>query len=397
MPQTVRTVRDLVVDIKDTTELMVDLAYSAILYNNEDIAEGVLELESKVLDLLKQIRVVSILAARRVENAEKVSAILQIANAGQKISSAAGDISSLVLRGFNLSKEIINLILHHSEETVVRVKVPEDSEIAGKTLGETRLHTRTGMRVIAIKREFSWIFDPKKDTKIHKGDLLFARGDLYASPRFYEVVTGKAVEIPPEPEDIKLEELDKAVDLLIEMKNLSELAVDLAYSSIIYGNDDIALEVVHLEEIIDNMKFEIEENILKSSSSFTEDLKPLMSIIEIAYCSEQIADAARDISEVLLNRMVVPLIFKEAMRETDEILTIINVSENSPLHGKTLGEAKVETNTGMHVVAVKRGNEWITKPTASTKIFSGDMLVAKGTREGEEELLKLCSTCVRLP
>ncbi len=393
-----RTVKDLLVDIRDTTELMVDLAYSAILYNNEDIAEEVLELESKVLDLLKQIRVVSVLAARRVEDAEKVSSILHIANAGQKISSAAGDISSLVLRGFKLSDEIVNLILYHSEETVVRVRVPEDSEIAGKTLGEVRLHTRTGMRVIAIKRGFSWIFNPDRDTVVYKDDLLFARGDPYAVPRFYEVVTGKAVPMPPEPEDIKIEELDKAVDLLIEMKNLSELAVDLSYSSLLYGNSDIALEVVYLEEIMDNMKFEIEKNVLMCSSHFSEEqLKPLMSIIEIAYCSELIADAARDISEVLLDKMDIPAIFKEAMRETDEVLTLITVSENSPLNGKTLGEARVESNTGMHVVAIKRKNEWITKPTANTKIYSGDLLIAKGTREGEQELLKLCSTPAQLP
>ncbi len=388
-----RTVKDLLVDIKDTTELMVDLAYSAILYDNEDIAEEVLDLEQRVLELVKQIRVVSVLAARRVEEAEKVSSILQIANAGQKIGNAAADISSLVLRGFKLSKEIVALILYHSEETVVKVEVPDDSEIAGKTLGEIRLHTRTGMRVIAIKREFSWIFNPDKDTKVLRGDILFARGDPSAVPKFFEVVTGKKISEPGKPEEIEIEALDKAVDMLVDMKDLSELAVDLAYSSLIYGNEEIALEVVYLEERIDNMKFEIEKLILESSKYFTsENLKPLMAILEIAYCSEQIADAARGISGVLLDKMEIHPIFKEAMRETDEILTIVSVSENSPLNGKTLGEAKVETNTGMHVVAIKRGNEWITKPTASTRIYSGDLLIAKGTREGETELIKLCTT-----
>jgi len=218
-----RTVKDLLVEIKDTTELMVDLAYSAILYNNEDIAEEVLELEGRVLDLLKQIRVVSVLAARRMEEAEKLSSILQIANAGQKISSASADISSLVLRNIRLSEEMVKLMLYHSEETVVKLEVPENSEISGKTLGEVKLHTRTGMRVIAIKRGFSWIFNPDRDTVIYKGDLLFAKGDPAALPRFYEVVAGKKISPPPEPPDIKIEELDRAVDLLIEVKNLSEL------------------------------------------------------------------------------------------------------------------------------------------------------------------------------
>lgn len=393
-----RTVKDLLVEIKDTTELMVDLAYSAILYDNEDIAEEVLELESRVLELLKQIRVVSILAARRVEDAERVSSILQIANAGQKVSSAAGDISSLVLRGLKLSSEIVRLIFYHSEETVVRVEVPETSEIADKTLGESRLHTRTGMRVIAIKRGFSWIFNPDRDTRINRGDLLFARGDPTAIPKFYEVVLGERIELPESPPELEIEELDRAVDDLIEIKNLSELAVDLAYSSLIYGNEDIAMEVTYLEEKIDNMKFKIQQNILQSSRYFADaDLKPLMAILEIAYSSELIADAARDISEILLEKKEIPPIFKEAMRETDEVITIVSVDETSPLNGKTLGEARVETNTGMHVVAIKRGNKWVTKPTAATKIFSGDLLIAKGTREGEEALLKLCSTPAQRP
>ncbi len=391
-----RTVKDLLTEIKDTTELMVDLAYSAILYDNEDIAEEVIELEERVMQLLKQIRIVSILAARRVEEAEKVSSILQIANAGQKISSAAGDISALVLRGYKLSPEIVNLILYHSEETVVKVAVPEDSEIAGKTLGDVHLHTRTGMRVIAIKRGFNWIFNPNRDTKVLKGDLLFARGDPSSIPKFFEVVTGKSVESIKKPEEIELEELDAAVDTLIEMKNLSELAVDLAYSSLLYSNEDIALEVAYLEESIDNMKFEVERLILEAAKTFG-DLKPLIAIIEIAQCSEQIADAAREIANVLLDRMDVPTIFREAMRETDEILVMITVRDDSPINGKTLGEARVETNTGMHVVAIKRGNEWVTKPTATTKILAGDVLIAKGTREGEKELMKLCSKPLQRP
>ncbi|WP_457591853.1 potassium channel family protein [Geoglobus sp.] len=99
-----RTVKDLLVEIKDTTELMVDLAYSAILFDNEDIAEEVLDLEEKTDELLRQLRVVSILAGRRVEEAEMVSSILQIASAAQKIGEAAGDIATLVLRGFKLPK-----------------------------------------------------------------------------------------------------------------------------------------------------------------------------------------------------------------------------------------------------------------------------------------------------
>ena len=391
-----RTVKDLLVEIKDTSELMIDLAYSAILYNNEDIAEEVIDLENRVFDLLKQIRIVSILAARRVDEAESVSSILQIANAAQKMGNAAGDIATLVLKGFKLPKDMVRLILRQSEETIAKARVSENSEIADKTLKETKLHTRTGMRVIAIKRGFEWIFNPDRDVKILKGDILFAIGDISSLPKFYEIVTGEKFVVEEGELELDFEDLDKAVDTLIEMKNLSELAVDLGYSSLLYNNEDIAQESVYLEEKIDNMKFDLLHWTLNSSKHFSsyESLKPLIAIMEIAYSSEYIADSAREIAEIILKKMDIHPIFIEAMRETDEIITIVEVSEQSNLDGKTLGEAKVESNTGMHVVAIKRGNKWITKPTASTKIFSGDLLIAKGSREGEKLLKELCSATV---
>ncbi len=387
-----RTVKDLLVEIKDTSELMIDLAYSAILFDNEDIAEEVIDLEDRMFDLLRQIRIVSILAARRVDEAEAVSTILQIADAVQKMGNAAGDIAMLVLRGFKLPRDMVRIILRHSEETVTKAKVSEDSEIVNRTLGDVRLHTRTGMRVIAIKRGVEWVFNPDRNTKILKGDVLFARGDITGIPKFFELVTCKPKQIEEEVGEIAIEDLDRAVDILIEMKNLSELAVDLSYSSLLYYNEDIAQEAVYLEEKIDDMRYELQHWVLSSSRHFTsEDMKPLIALLDLSYASETIADSAREIAEIVLQKMEIHPIFKEAMRETDEIIKIVEVTEKSNLDGKTLGEAKVETNTGMHVVAIKRGNKWITRPTASTQIFSGDLLIAKGTREGEKILEKMCA------
>ncbi len=386
-----RTVKDLLVEIKDTSEVIVDLAYSAILFDIEDIAEEVLELENKINDLLKQIRIVSILAARSVDEAESVSTILQIANASQKMCQAAGDIAELVLRGMKLSAEMVRIALMKSEETVVKARVSEDSEIAGKTLAEVRLHTVTGMKVIAIKRGYEWIFDPEKDTRILKGDVLFAKGDVSGVPKFFKLVTGREKKIEDfEPE---LEEnLEKAVELLVEMKNLSELAVDLSYLSLLYRNEEIAQEVSYIEEKVDNMKYEVQLLVLRSLRDRPdEELRTLLAVLELAHASEYIADSAKEIAQIIVEGMEIHPIFLEAMREADEIITMIEVAENSSLDGKTLGEAKVETNTGMHVIAVKRGNRWITNPTANTRIMAGDMLVVKGTREGEKILRGLCS------
>ncbi len=387
-----RTVKDLLVDIKNTSELIVDLAYSALLFDCEDIAEEVLDLESKIFNLLRELRVMAILSARRIDEAELVSGILQVANASHSIGNAAGDIATLVLRGFKLPKEIVNTLILELEETVAKAVVSEEAEIANKTLGEVKLHTKTGMRVIAIKRGFDWIFNPNRDTKILVGDILFARGDISGFSKFFELTTGKSRTFEEEDVEIKIKDLDKAVDILIDMRDLSELAVDLSYSSLLYYNEDIAQEVAYLEERIDNMKFELQHWILKSSRYFRDyEINPLVALLDLAYSSEQIADSAKEIAEIVLKRLEVHPILIDAMKETDEIITIVEVKEKSDLNGKTLGEAKVETNTGMHVIAVRRGNKWITKPKASTKIYSGDVLIAKGTRESEALLKALCS------
>ncbi len=385
-----RTVKDVLIDLKNTTELIVDLAYSALLFDMEDIAEEVLELEEKILDLLQELRFLSIVSTRSREVAKALSPILQIGSASQRIGNAAGDIATLVLRGFKLTKEMVRAIIGQLEETLVKAVVSEDGELANKTLGDVKLHTRTGMRVIAIKRGFDWIFNPDRDTKVLVGDVLFARGDISGIPKFYEMVTGREVEFKMEDVEIEIEDLDRAVDILADMKNLSELAVDLSYSSIIYRNEDVAQEVAYLEDRIDNMKFELQYWVLRSSRHF-EDMKTLIALLDLAYSSEQIADSAKEIAEIVLEKMEIHPVFLSAMKETDEIITMVEVMEGSKLHGKTLGEAKVETNTGMHVIAIKRGKKWITKPSAGTKVFAGDILIAKGTRESEKLLRKLCS------
>jgi uncharacterized protein with PhoU and TrkA domain len=58
--------------------------------------------------------------------------------------------------------------------------------------------------------------------------------------------------------------------------------------------------------------------------------------------------------------------------------------------GKSLQEAKIPEETGMWVLALKRGDKWI-RPKPDTVIQAGDFLIASGYTEGEEDLRKLAS------
>jgi uncharacterized protein with PhoU and TrkA domain len=58
---------------------------------------------------------------------------------------------------------------------------------------------------------------------------------------------------------------------------------------------------------------------------------------------------------------------------------------------KSLGEVKLGTETGMHIMAVKRKDKWVYSPSARTVLYAGDILIARGTTSGEELLTRMCS------
>src|SRR3989304_2271354 len=87
-----RTVKELLVEAKDASELMVDLAYAAVFFNEEKLAREVERLEDRQPGSLRRLRTMAMLAARSPEDAEGMAGVLWIADAIEKIGDAASDI-----------------------------------------------------------------------------------------------------------------------------------------------------------------------------------------------------------------------------------------------------------------------------------------------------------------
>ena len=383
------SVKDLLKEMKDTSELMIDLAYSSLLFYNEDIANEVLHLGEKMNFLIYHVRISAILGARRIDEAEEMSGILQVANSSEAISNAAEDISKLTLAGMKIPERIKPLL--KIEETVMRANIVETSSLTDKTLGELRLETETGMRAIAIRREGDWIFDPNKNTRLLANDVIIAEGPEEGVPILYELSTHVTYR-EREKEDITVDDdLANAAEIIGEMKNLSELAVSLAYGSLLFDNEDIAREVGDIESKINEMCYELERLVLKTAKK-TEDYDGLRCLIELARSSENISDAAYEMADVLFRDIDTHPAFIMAVRESEEIITTIAVEEGSYMDRKTLGGLNLETDVGMDVLAIRRMERWIYRPPDSVKIMRGDTIIAKGTRGGEEELRKMSSS-----
>ncbi|MCX8183363.1 MAG: PhoU family transcriptional regulator [Crenarchaeota archaeon] len=185
------------------------------------------------------------------------------------------------------------------------------------------------------------------------------------------------------------ESFKEIVEKFVDLKNTSELMIDLAYSALLLNSKELAEEVQKLEEYIDKLHTEYEMALLLSRFK-EEEAKGILGLIRLGVVTEEIADAAAEIAEVVLREIEPHPVVRLVIEEADETVTYVNISEGSLLAGKTLREARIPEETGMWVLAVKRGEKYV-RPRPDLKIEPGDVLIAFGYAEGEEDLRRLAS------
>lgn len=169
------SVRDLLVEMKDLSELMIDLAYSAALFHSRELAEEVLELEKHVDELTYFLDMNAMLAARDAEDAESLAGVSKVATAADKISDAAADIATIVLKEIGIHP-IVREVFKKVEEQLTRAELKPNSILIGQKLGELELAAKIGVDIIAVRRRRKWIINPDEKEAFKEGDTLIARG-----------------------------------------------------------------------------------------------------------------------------------------------------------------------------------------------------------------------------
>ncbi|MDI6811557.1 MAG: TrkA C-terminal domain-containing protein [archaeon] len=383
--------KEVLAEMKDISGSMLDLAYSAVLYSNPEIAKEVFRLEQTMHSLLYKVRIAIMLGARNLEDAHEFAGILQIASAAEKISNAAGDIAKIAT-----SVDITSYLDQADfEEATINVRIKPLSVLKNKTLKTLKLETETGMHVLAIKRGSEWIYSPDKNERLLENDLVIASGPTEAIPAFCKMATGKEYrEREREEEGIKRKTITEEIaDLIADMKNISELMVGLSYSAVTFYSKEIANEVKDLEESMDRMKEELEILVIEAARGMTKrsNFDELRGLLHIAGSSEIISDAAYEIADVVLRNIPLHPVFLASIEESDEIILKMEV-KNEEIFGKTLKELKIETRTGMFILAIRRKEgKWVYNPGGGAEIRNGDLLIMRGPREGEEKIRGICA------
>lgn len=183
------------------------------------------------------------------------------------------------------------------------------------------------------------------------------------------------------------ERVQEIVKYLVELKDTSELMMDLAYSSLLLNSRELAEEVKRLEERVDFLHHNFQLFVL-SSRRMGEEAEDFLGLIRIGEVAERIADAAVEIAEVVLRGIEPHPVLRLVIEDAEETVVRMRVSEKSTLVGKTLKEASIPEQTGMWILVIRRGDRWM-RPTPRAVLQAGDILLASGYAEGEADLRKM--------
>ncbi len=176
--------------------------------------------------------------------------------------------------------------------------------------------------------------------------MLFLEGPPAGIVRLRELAAAPYWDPPQPPEDGSLSDLDRAVDVLVEMKNISEVAVGLAYSALVLRDQGLAAEVRHLEDRLDEMKDRLELWVLRAGAQ-NLDPAPLRGLLHLSQAAEDIGDAAQQMVWIVEEGEDIHPILGIALGESDEVVMRVKVAHGSRADSATLGELQLNIEPGL--------------------------------------------------
>jgi len=191
---------ELFLKVKDTSEILIDLAYSSLIFMDRELAEEVLLLTNHVKDLNGRLEELVIGRVTHDRDLDRAITLIRLSRAAEDIADSAEKIADVVIRDINVHPVLAESILE-SDTSIAREVIMTKSVLVGKPLKETSLATATGWFIIVLKRGDKWIIGPDGETVLKVGDIIFARGPLESRGHLCKVSRGKTsqVQFVPDP------------------------------------------------------------------------------------------------------------------------------------------------------------------------------------------------------
>ncbi|MEM3104287.1 MAG: PhoU domain-containing protein, partial [Candidatus Bathyarchaeia archaeon] len=147
---------------------------------------------------------------------------------------------------------------------------------------------------------------------------------------------------------------------LREIKDKSEIALYLAYSSILYESKSLAKGVLKFEEEIDKLRVELQRLLIEEAEKIGAETA--MAVMLLVESMERISDFAKDLAFTVLRGEETHPVLELAGEETNEQVLIVKVDEDSVFLGKRIGDLSFDDRIGVRVLAVRHKDVWIYDP-----------------------------------
>jgi len=185
----IKSLKEMLIRMRDLSDLMVDLGYASILQDDLELAQQVNKIKREIRDLTYEMRISAIYAAKGLSKEEipQIASLLQIGVAVKEISDGIDDMVEIVSRGVH---PIVKAA--YRRDTIIKMMIIEKgSRIEGKSLEKARIPEETGFLIKAIKRKDGWIFEPESKTILKSGDIIFLKGKDVAIRKMVEYAKAK--------------------------------------------------------------------------------------------------------------------------------------------------------------------------------------------------------------
>lgn len=265
--------------------------------------------------------------------------------------------------------------LFELEDRLFTLKLPQDSVLAGKSLGDSRLGSALKLNVVSVTHGGKTRFAPPPATKLHGGDQLLVLGK---TDWLEQLIRGQQIELEESNgKDRKQEETKLNVkDLVSRQISLMELAVapdsELVGQSLYHANfrDTYKANVLAIWRSEKPMRTNFQNLPLQAGDR----------LLVQAHRSQ--LDRLRALPAFMAGREDAVKIY-----QLEERLLLMAVPEGSKLAGKTLAESELAEGFGFSVLGIIRKGKTRLMPKAQERLRVGDQLVVEGKLE-DVELLK---------
>jgi len=168
-----KSIKEVLTELKSFSELVVTIGYAAILQNDPELALEAQNIKNKIRILSYEMRIATIYAVRSSRNSSKevmqLASLLQVGVASKEISDGIDDLVEIVLRGGGAHPLLRDI--YGNNELIIKFRLNKNSRVIGssieKIISEFKEETPP-FQVLFIRKSDEYTLGKEAEQKVLK-------------------------------------------------------------------------------------------------------------------------------------------------------------------------------------------------------------------------------------